>query len=74
MRYKQNIVYHVKVAIPFPFNLFPLKTISRNKYTCAHIITNASYVEICVDFERKNNTTLVFLLSNCLQLLKIFHD
>ena len=35
---------------------------------------NASYEEICVDFERKNNTTLVFQLSNCLQVIKIFYD
>jgi len=35
---------------------------------------NASYDRICVAFERKINTTLVFLLSNCPQVLKIFHD
>ena len=27
-----------------------------------------------VEFERKNNTTLVLLLSNCQQVLKIFYD
>jgi len=29
-----------------------------------YIIVNA-YEEICAEFERKNNTTLVFLISNC---------
>ena len=27
-----------------------------------------------VEFERINNTTLVFLCSNCLQVTKIFYD
>jgi len=35
---------------------------------------NASYEGICVEFEIQNITTLVFLLSNCMQLLKIFYD
>jgi len=33
---------------------------------------NASCEGICAEFERKNNA-LVFLLSNCLQELKIFY-
>jgi len=33
---------------------------------------NASNEEICVEFWRKNNTTLVYLLSNCRQVLNIF--
>jgi len=32
---------------------------------------NASYEGICVEFERKNNTTLVYLLSNFPQVLKL---
>jgi len=35
---------------------------------------NASYKEIFVKFERKKNLTLVFLLSNYLQVFIIFHD
>jgi len=35
---------------------------------------NASYEGICVEFERKNNKTLVFLLYNCPQVLTIFYD
>ena len=35
---------------------------------------NASYEGICVEFERKNNTTWIFLLSNNLHVLKIFYD
>ena len=34
-------------------------------------ISNASPEEICVEFKRK---TLVYLLSNCPQVLKIFYD
>jgi len=30
---------------------------------------NASCAGICVEFWRKNNTTLVYLLSNCRQVL-----
>jgi len=39
-----------------------------------YIIINASYEGIYVEFERKNNTTLVFLLSNYPQVLKVFYD
>jgi len=35
-------------------------------------MTNASSEVICEEFWRKNNTTLVYLLSNCQQVLKIF--
>ena len=35
---------------------------------------NAFYEGICVKFERKNNTRLVFLFSNCQQVLKVFND
>jgi len=30
---------------------------------------NASIEGICVEFRRKNNTTMVYLLSNCRQVL-----
>jgi len=30
--------------------------------------------ESVLNFEEKNNTTLVYLLSNCRQVLKIFED
>ena len=33
---------------------------------------NAYTEGICVEFEEKNNTTLVYLLSNCQQVLNIF--
>ena len=33
---------------------------------------NASNEGICVEFGRKNNTTLVYLLSNYRQVLKLF--
>jgi len=35
------------------------------------MLLNASNEGICVEFWRKNNTTLVFLLSNGWQVLKI---
>ena len=35
---------------------------------------NGSYERICVEFERKNNTTLVYLLTYCPQVRKIFYD
>ena len=37
-----------------------------------YIIINASYEGIYVGIERKNNTTLVVLLLNFLQVLNIF--
>jgi len=37
------------------------------------MLLNASFEGICVKFERKNNTNLVFLLSNCQQGLNIFY-
>ena len=37
-----------------------------------YIKIKASYKEFCVELVRKNNTTLVFLLSNCPQVLKSF--
>ena len=43
-------------------------------FSVANIITHYSYEEICVEFERKNNTALVFLLSNCPQVLKILYN
>jgi len=33
---------------------------------------NDSNEGICVEFWRKNNTSLVYLLSNCRQVLQIF--
>ena len=37
-----------------------------------YIIINASNEGKCVEFERKsNNTTLVLIFSNCLQVLKM---
>ena len=35
---------------------------------------NASYERISVEFEGKNYTTLVFLLTNCPKVLKIFYN
>jgi len=37
-------------------------------------IIKASDEGICVEFERKNNTNLFFLFSNCHQVLNIFYD
>jgi len=34
-------------------------------------MTNASNEGICDEFERKNNTTIVNLLSNCWQVLNL---
>ena len=42
----------------------------RNKRS--YIMINASNKGIYIEFWRKNNTTLVYLLSNCQQVLKIF--
>jgi len=33
---------------------------------------NVSYEVICIEFERRNNTTLVVLLLNCPHVLKLF--
>jgi len=39
------------------------------------MLINASYEGICVKFKTEtNNETVVFLLLNCLQVLKIFYD
>jgi len=38
-----------------------------------YIIINASYEEICIEFQRKNNTTLNSLHLNCPQVLNIFY-
>ena len=46
--------------------------ILRNKH--AWIIINAAYEGICVDFERKKHTTVVVLLSNWPQVLRIVYD
>jgi len=38
------------------------------------MIVNASYKVIWVEFEGKNYSTLVFLLTNCPKVLKIVYD
>ena len=53
----------IKVALSLPINLFLPKCILRNKHT--YIVINAFYEGICVEFQRKNSTLLVFLLFNC---------
>ena len=55
-----------KVALSFPINKYPKKNVLRNKQT--YIIINGSYEGIWVESEPKNQTTLVFLLSNCPQV------
>ena len=55
------------VIVSFPINLFPEKIYLKIKHTYIKIKFNASYEGNCVEFEKKSNTTLVFLLSNCLQ-------
>ena len=57
----------IKVALSFPFNLFPKQYLTNN-YTYIRIV--ASHEGICIEFENKNNPTSVFLLSNCLQKLR----
>jgi len=42
--------------------------------TPAYIKINAAKEGIWVEFERRSNTTLVFLLSNYPQVLKILYD
>jgi len=37
-----------------------------------YIMINASNEGICVEFWKNNNTTLVYLLLNCQQVIKIF--
>ena len=34
----------------------------------------AAYEGVCVEFEGEKTTQLFFLLSNCLQVLKVFYD
>jgi len=43
-------------------------------HTITYIMINASYEVIYVEFERKNDTTLVLLHFNCPQILTIFYD
>jgi len=45
----------------------------RNKHAYIYLI-NASYEGIRVEFESKNTTKLVFLLSKCPRVLKIIYD
>ena len=59
----------LQVALSFPINKFHEKDSLQNKHT--YIMINDSNEGICVEFRRKNYTTLVYLLSNCRQLLKI---
>ena len=54
----------------FPINKFPTKIFKGIRHT--YIMINAFNEGICVEFWRKNNTTLVYLLSNCRQVLKLF--
>ena len=58
-----------KVALAFPINKFPKTNSLRNQLK--NIMINASNEGICVEFWRKNNTILVYQLSNCRQVLKI---
>ena len=41
----------------------PKKIVLRNKHAC--IMIKASYEGICGEYDRKLNTTLVFVHSNC---------
>ena len=54
-----------KDGLSLKINQFPQqqKIVLRNKHAC--IMIKASYEGIWVEYERKINTTLVFLLSNC---------
>ena len=61
---------NLKVALSFPINKFHKNNILRNYHT--YIMINASNKGICVEFWRKNNTALVYLLSNCRQVLKSY--
>ena len=61
-----------KVALSYQINQFPNKNDLRSWHT--YIIINGFYEGIGVEFEKKSNTTLVFLLSSCPQVLKIFYD
>jgi len=53
----------LKDALSFPINLFPKQNIKQVSEISKTIIINACYKGICVEFERKNNTTWVFLPS-----------
>jgi len=48
--------------------------ILKYNYIYLYVITKASYEGICVELERKSNTNLVHLLSNCSQVLNLFYD
>ena len=48
--------------------------ILKYNYIYLYVITKASYEGICVELERKSNTDLVHLLSNCSQVLNLFYD
>ena len=67
--FQQNKI--VKVALSIPINKYHEK--KWFKELAYNIMVNASNKGICVEFWRKNNTTLVYLLSNCWQVLKIFY-
>jgi len=57
----------LKVALSFPIN-FLQKYFKKLAYYI-YIIINATYTKECIEFERKHNTTFVFLLSNCRKFL-----
>jgi len=61
--YCVNVIhfFNFKFTLLFPINTFPKKYF-KNRAT--PVIINASYNGICVEFNSKNITTLVFLLSN----------
>jgi len=66
---KVSPTMEIKVALSFPINTFPKTFFKELAY-----MRNASNEWIYVEFLIKNNTTLVYLLSNCRQVLKVLWD
>ena len=60
------------MALSFPIDKFHKHFFSGNYHT--YIMINASDEGICVEFWRKNNTTMVYILSSCRQVLNYFKN
>ena len=72
IKYNTHLYTHIHVPNMFKF-MFHSKLINSVKYILryknTYVITNVSYGSICVEFERKYDTTLVSLVLNCPQIL-----
>jgi len=71
--YNQVVLIGVYVHLKLPFHSQLINFLKKyfKELAYNYILINTSNKGICVEFWRKNNTTLVYLLSNCRQVLYI---